>query len=195
MNRNLIFNDCGTAIIQLWNWGWTYIGVQINNCGKGIDISANSDGKQQVGSLTLIDSAIANTPVGIVTAWSPSSQPATAGSVVLENVALQNVPVAVSGPSGTMLSGSSGSTTITAWSQGHRYTPNGPTNQVGAIAANSRPSALLDGNKYYTRSKPQYESLPASSFVSVRSAGARGDAAADDVSSLPTLRHGRASTD
>ncbi|KAK8111429.1 uncharacterized protein PG998_007886 [Apiospora kogelbergensis] len=182
--RNLAFNDCGTAIIQLWNWGWTYIGLRINNCGKGIDISANSNGKQEVGSLTLIDSTIINTPVGVATAWSSSSQPPTAGSVVLENVALQNVPVAVSGPSGTVLSGSSGSTTITAWSQGHRYTPNGPANQIGAIAPNNRPSVLLDGGKYYTRSKPQYESLPASSFVSVRSAGARGDAAADDTAAI-----------
>ncbi|KAK8037907.1 glucan 1-3-beta-glucosidase [Apiospora phragmitis] len=182
--RNLVFNDCGTAIIQLWNWGWTYIGLSINNCGKGIDISANSNGKQEVGSITLIDSTIVNTPVGIVTAWSSSSQPATAGTVVLENVALQNVPVAVSGPSGTVLSGSSSSTTITGWSEGHRYTPNGPTNQIGAITPNNRPSALLDGNKYYARSKPQYESLPASSFVSVRSTGAKGDAAADDTASI-----------
>ncbi|KAK8065952.1 glucan 1-3-beta-glucosidase [Apiospora hydei] len=182
--RNLVFNDCGTAIIQLWDWGWTYINLSINNCGKGIDVSANSDGKQQVGSMTVIDSTIVNTPVGIVTAWSPNSQPATAGTVVLENVVLQNVPVAVAGPSGTVLSGSSSSTTITAWSQGHRYTPDGPTNQIGAIAPNNRPSALLDGGKYYTRSKPQYESLPASSFVSVRSAGAKGDAAADDTAAI-----------
>ena len=94
------------AIIQLWNWGWTYMGLDIQNCGKGIDISAGGSDKQDVGSLTVIDSTITNTPVGIVSAWTPSSKPLTAGSIVLENVALQNVPVAVQGPSGTLLSGS-----------------------------------------------------------------------------------------
>lgn len=162
------------------------MGLDIQNCGKGIDISAGGSDKQDVGSLTVIDSTIANTPVGIVTAWSPSSKPLTAGSIVLENVALQNVPVAVQGPSGTLLSGSGSSTTITAWSEGHRYTPNGPNNAVGAITPNSRPSVLLSGGKYYGRSKPMYADRPASDFVSVRSAGAMGDAKADDVS-CPSL--------
>lgn len=185
MKKAIPTHEKSVAIIQLWNWGWTYMGLDIQNCGKGIDISAGGSNKQDVGSLTVIDSTIANTPVGIVTAWSPSSKPLTAGSVVLENVALQNVPVAVQGPSGTVLSGSGGSTTITAWSEGHRYTPNGPNKAVGAITPNSRPSVLLSGGKYYTRSKPMYADRPASDFVSVRSAGARGDAAADDVSWPP----------
>lgn len=182
--RNFVFNNCGTAIIQLWNWGWTYTGFQINNCGKGIDISAGGSTAQDVGSIILMDSSIVNTPVGIVTAFSSSSQPATSGSIVLENVNLQNVPVAVQGPQGTLLSGSSGSVTITGWSQGHRYLPTGPNRAQGAIDANTRPAALLDGGKYYSRSKPQYENLSVGSFVSVRSAGAKGDAAADDTAAI-----------
>lgn len=78
----------------------------------------------------MIDSTFVNTPVAIITAYTSSSQPATAGSVVLENISLQNVPVAVQGPSGTVLSG--GTTTITAWSEGHRYTPSGPQSAIGA---------------------------------------------------------------
>ncbi|KAI1881109.1 hypothetical protein JX265_001349 [Neoarthrinium moseri] len=190
--RNLVFNNCGTAIIQLWNWGWTYINLQINNCGKGIDISAGGSSDQDVGSLTVIDSTFVNVPVGIVTAYTSSSSPATAGSIVLENVSLQNVPVAVQGPSGTYLSG--GTTTITAWSEGHRYTPSGPQSAQGAITPNSRPSALLGSNgRYYQRSKPQYETLAASNFVSVRSAGARGDAQADDTAAIQSAINSAAS--
>ncbi|KAF3026364.1 hypothetical protein E8E14_007598 [Neopestalotiopsis sp. 37M] len=49
------------------------------------------------------------------------------------------------------------------------------------VTPNSRPSVLLgSGGNYYQRSKPQYETLAASSFVSVRAAGAKGDASADD---------------
>lgn len=37
---------------------------------------------------------------------------------------------------------------------------------------------------YYSRSKPQYNDLPASSFQSVRTAGAVGDGKTDDTNSL-----------
>ena len=138
--------------------------------------------KLDVGSVTLIDSSFTNVPVAILTAWSTSSNPATAGSLVLENISLNNVPVAVKGPSGTMLAG--GSLTIDAWGNGHSYGNSGPTKFSGPIAANPRPGALVSNGRYYTRSKPQYENTPASSFISVRSEGARGDSSADDTTAL-----------
>lgn len=79
--RNLTFNGCNTAINQLWDWGWTYKGVNINNCSVGLNMSANA-----VGSVTLIDSSISNTPVGIVTSYNPTSTSPTAGSLIIENV-------------------------------------------------------------------------------------------------------------
>ncbi|KAK3316431.1 pectate lyase superfamily protein-domain-containing protein [Apodospora peruviana] len=186
--KNLRFNNCKTAIIQLWDWGWTYIGLSINNCGVGIDISAGgSSGKVETGSITVIDSTMTNVGVGILTAWSPNTSPDTAGSLVLENIVLNNVPVAVKGPSGTLLAGSPSSVTIAAWGNGHSYTPGGPTEFAGPIAPNPRPVALLADGKYYTHAKPQYENVPASSFVSVRAAGARGDAAADDTAILQSV--------
>ncbi|KAI1493392.1 pectate lyase superfamily protein-domain-containing protein [Biscogniauxia mediterranea] len=181
--RNLVFNNCQTAIIQLWNWGWTYIGLEINNCGKGIDITAGGDGDSlSVGSVTIIDSAFTDTPIGITTAATSSTTPATAGSMILENIVLSNVPVAVQGPSGTLLEG--GSTTITAWGTGHRYTPSGPEEFSDAITPNTRPAALVADGAYYSRSKPQYEDLTASDFVSARSSGAKGDASTDDTAAL-----------
>ncbi len=145
-------------------------------------MSAGGSSNQNVGSVTLIDSTFTNVPVAILTAWTTTSTPATAGSLVLENISLNNVPVAVKGPSGTMLAG--GTTTIAAWGTGHKYTPSGPNQFAGAITVNPRPAALLVNGRYYTRSKPQYESLAASSFISARSSGARGDSATDDTSAL-----------
>lgn len=189
--RNLVFRNCQTAIIHLWNWGWTYHGLDVRDCGVGIDMSSlTGTGAQNVGSLTLIDSSFANVPVGIKTAFSGSSQPRTAGSVVIENLSLENVPVVVmtTAASGatTVLQGSAGAATIAAWGQGHQYAPNGPTRWQGSFAPAQRPASLLTSgsSRYYTRSKPQYESLPASAFLSARSAGARGDGAADDTAAL-----------
>ena len=143
--------------------------------GTAINIAAGGSAAQSVGSVTIIDSVISNTPVGIVTAFDSTSQPATAGSLIIENLRLDNVPIAVQGPSGTVLAGSSSSTTIAAWGEGHQYTPDGPTAFQGPINGNARPASLVSGTAYYERSKPQYDQYPTSSFVSARSAGARGE--------------------
>lgn len=161
------------------------MGLQISDCAVGIDISAGGSSNQAVGSLTLLDSSFTNVPVAVLTAYTASSSPATAGSVILENLSLSNVPVVVRSPGGTVLAGSSGSSTIAAWGQGHQYVPNGPGKFQGSISGNPRPGVLLSGgNRYYTRSKPQYESLGVSSFISARSSGARGDASTDDTNAL-----------
>lgn len=184
--RNLVFNNCVTAISQLWDWGWTYQGISINNCQTGIDISAGGSGAQNVGSVLLIDSSITNTPIGIVTAWNKTSSPPAAGGLILENVQLSNVPVAIKQDTGaTVLAGSSGSINIAGWGQGHQYVPNGPTQFQGSITPNSRPPSLLasDGT-YYVQSKPQYGNLPVSSFHSVRAGGAVGNGVVDDTNAL-----------
>ena len=171
--RNLTFNNCVTAIVSGFTWAWVYQGISINNCQLGIDISAGGSSALGVGSITLIDSSITDTPVGILTGFTATSLPDTANSLIVENVVLSNVPVAIQETGGaTLLAG--GSLTISAWGQGNQYTPKGPERFQGPITPNTRPASLLSGSNFYTRSKPQYETLPVSQFSSVRSAGATG---------------------
>jgi hypothetical protein len=42
----------------------------------------------------------------------------------------------------------------------------------------------LDGGKYYSKSKPQYENLAAGDFISARGAGATGDGRTDDTAAV-----------
>lgn len=183
--RNLTFNNVETAINQIWDWVWTYSGLTINNCTTGLNISSGGSEAVSVGSITLIDSEIINTPMGISTARTNDTEPAAAGSLYLENVKLNNVDVAIAGPQGTYLNGTAGSTTIAAWADGNRYLPKGPIKARGAIEPSKRPAELLDTTgKYYTRSKPQYDSVPLSSFLSVCDLGATGDGLTDDTAAL-----------
>lgn len=185
--RNLTFYNAVTAINQIWDWGWTYKGVNIYNCSVGLDFSSvTSTGSQNVGSITFIDSSITDTPIGFITAHSATSQPPTAGSLILENVQLKNVPVAIQGPGGaTYLAGTTGSMNIAGWGQGHSYTPTGPNNFQGPISPFPRPRSLLeDDDKFYERSKPQYTTVPVSQFTSVRDGGAKGDGVTDDTAAL-----------
>ncbi|EKG16619.1 Pectin lyase fold/virulence factor [Macrophomina phaseolina MS6] len=183
--RNLTFYNAVTAINQIWSWGWTYKSLSINNCSTGIAMNGGGRTAQTVGSVTVLDSSITNTPIGIITAHDLSSSPDTAGSLVIENIQIRNVTTIVNGPGATVaLAGTTGSTTVAAWGQGHAYTPRGPTNFLGPIAATTRPAALLSGTKYYELSKPQYADLATTKFYSARNFGARGDGKTDDTAAL-----------
>jgi len=183
--RNLTFYNAKTAINQIWNWGWTYSGITVNNCSTGLNMTSGGAGGQTVGSVTFIDSSFTNTNVAIATSHNTTSQPPTAGSLILENVSLTNTPIAIQGPQGTVLSG--GTITISGWGQGHEYISDGPTNFEGSITPFSRPQSLTVNGKYYSRSKPQYQNTPLTQFVSVRSAGAKGDGKTDDTAAINTV--------
>jgi glucan 1,3-beta-glucosidase len=183
--RNLTFNGCVTAINQLWDWGWTYKSVSINNCQVGFNLSAGGSQAVGVGSVTLLDSSIKNTPIGIVSARSANSFPDSAGALYLENVELENVRTAIAGPNSTILAGSPGSSKIAAWSDGHRYLSDGLVEAQGTIEATKRPANLLDAQgKYYERSKPQYGDVSLEQFLSARDLGAKGDGKTDDTAAL-----------
>ena len=147
-----------------------------------------------MGSITLFDSSFANTPVAIKSVQSESTVPHTAGSIILENVAIENVGTVVEGPDGTVLEGSA-SDIIAAWGQGNMYNPDGPNRFADTLTPVSRPEGLLDGDKYYQRSKPQYESMPASAFSSVRDGGATGDGETDDSDALQKVIDSAAAAD
>lgn len=182
--RNLTFNNNVVAIAQQWDWGWTYQNIKINNAQIGLNMTSGENvGNLNVGSITLVDSVISNTPIGIQTGWSTSSLPPAAGSLILENVEVNNVAAIVQGAGNiTVLSGVD---EVSAWGQGHSYTPNGPNVFQGTITPNDRPAGLItaDGS-YYQRSKPQYEGLPLSNFVSARTLGATGNGQTDDTAAL-----------
>lgn len=179
--RNLTFSNAVTAINQIWDWGWTYKSVAINNCSTGLNMSSSipASGQLTVGSVTMIDSSIEDTPVGFATARNINSLPPTAGSLIIENVVFDNVATPVSGVSTLSINEIS-----SGFGAGRSYTPNGNTIN-GPLEDLSRPVSLLQSDgRFYERSKPQYSTEPLETFYSVRSGGARGDGVTDDTNAL-----------
>lgn len=186
--RNLTFNNCQTAVFMNWNWAWTLSGLSINNCGIGIDMANGGTSSQTVGSVLLIDSTISNTPIGVSTAYA-TTEGATNGTLVIDNVDFsQNCPVAVSNAANkaTVLGGNA---KVSLWMQGRGYAgPNAGSVGQGTHTAATKPASLLNSaGNVFTRSKPQYEGVAASSFKSVKAAGAKGDGVTDDTAAIQAL--------
>ncbi|KAG9310404.1 glycoside hydrolase family 55 protein [Chiua virens] len=184
--RNLTVNNAQVAVSGIWNWGFTFQGVTINDCQVGFDLNVggNTVTSQGVGSEAIIDADVTNTPVFVQS--SVASSGTLPYSLVLNNIKLTNVRTAVGVADGvTILAG--GTRTIVSWGQGHVYSGTGGQKtwvQDNIVAAN-KPSMLLDrAGRIFGKTHPQYVDYAPSQFVSVKSKGAKGDGRTDDTIAL-----------
>ncbi|PVG03211.1 putative glucan 1,3-beta-glucosidase [Serendipita vermifera] len=189
--RNAKFSNNQIAIQAIWNWGWTWQNVQIENCGVGIDIKTGgtTQDNQTVGAELLLDFTVKDTPIFVRTT---TDQPnSLGGSILIDNAQLTNVPIAVGTEAGaTTLAGSTGSTTIASWAQGNIYS--GSLTTATYVRSNitpaSKPASLLDSSgKVLGLPRPQYETYAPSQFVSVKANGAKGDGTTDDTAALQAI--------
>ena len=128
-----------------------------------------------------------NTPIFFRT--SAASNGVLEGAVVLNNIRLNNVPIAVgvlNGP--TVLAG--GTLTIDTWGQGNVFKGNsGAGTFVQAnLASVPKAGSLLDSaGRMFGRGHPQYEDYAPGQFVSVKTQGAHGDGETDDTAALQAV--------
>ncbi|KAL2134977.1 hypothetical protein VTI74DRAFT_10204 [Chaetomium olivicolor] len=181
--RNLTFYGSDTAIDQIWNWGWTYKSLKVVGCRVGINMSSSD-----VGSVTLLDSLFADVGTAMITGRTPGNNTGL-GSLVIQNVEYKNVPTVLQGADGQplLLGDPSGSVYDGGYARGNMYAPRGPLLLEGRDFTFSQPSTLKLGDRYYERSKPQYEDYPASRFISARDHYAMGDGKSDDTVTLNAL--------
>jgi hypothetical protein len=185
---DLTFNDCGTAIFMNWNWVWNIKGAKINNCKLGLDM-ANNPSNQTVGSVILMDSVLTNTPIGVNMSFSENSVPHTGGSLIIDNVDFSGSQVAIQDFTGKEIL--AGGKLVQAWAQGNAYPSPQSDNGLGRVqgditGAPAKPDSLLDDTNggFFDRAKPQYEDVDVAKFVSLKSAGAKGDGVADDTDAI-----------
>ncbi|KAI8823239.1 glucan 1,3-beta-glucosidase [Chytriomyces cf. hyalinus JEL632] len=194
--RNIVFNGCNTAVTMSWDWGWVFKSLQINNCGTGVDMSVvnPTSGKQDVGSVILLDCKISNTGVGIKTSFGIANN-GSAGSLIVDNVIFDNTPSAVTDSGEVVLFGN---TVVKSWGQGFYSDGSSqfpPFRMRGSLDNIEKPAELLDTTgKFFEKSKPQYKDLPASAFLSVKSAGAKGDGSTDDTDAIQNVLNSASSS-
>lgn len=136
--------------------------------------------------MAIIDATVVNTPIFI-----QNSKPSTSltGSIVLNNVKLQNVKTAVGVAGGNVVL-AGGTKTISSWGQGNVYSGTSSSFKYvqADISAPTKASSLLDSSgNIFGRARPQYENYAVSQFVSVKTAGAKGDGKTDDTAALQAV--------
>ncbi|KAI3480149.1 hypothetical protein L1887_57749 [Cichorium endivia] len=192
--RNATFENCQTAISQAWNWGWSYHDIRISNCTLGYEMRTSpnpASGNQGAASVLAYDWTLSNvdTAFNITT---PDS-----GTVVLDNIAIENVRAAVSAgganAQAVLLDGSQERSVIKSWVQGAVVQGQQQLDQAQTISDIDiqRPSSLVDASKlsqpYFSRSRPQYQGAAASDFVNVKELGCAGDGTTDDSKALQQI--------
>lgn len=207
--RNLTFNNVGTAVYMNWNWLWTLKSLSINDCGVGVNMS-NTPSNMTVGSIILQDSTFSGTPKGVITAYQKTGGvPVTGNTLVIDNCDFSGCAAAVVDVAGSTLLAGGG--LVASWAQGHAYSTGsfggGSSNASNAASATcaasapaasatviqntltapSKPASLLSSGKIFERSKPQYENIPASSFLSAKANGCKGDGTTDDTAAIQAL--------
>ncbi|KAK8122176.1 glucan 1- 3-beta-glucosidase [Apiospora sp. TS-2023a] len=125
--RNLIFNECNTAVQMVWDWGWNWQQITVNGGSIGFNISGvGGDSGQGIGSVSIIDSTISDVEVGVLT-----NGLSTSPNIVLDKTNFRNVPSPVMAEGGNViLSGNSD-----LWATGKRFNGSDGSTETGPVTA------------------------------------------------------------
>lgn len=187
----LKFTNCVTAVQMIWDWGFNWQRIEIDGGTIAFNISGQGGiDKQGTGSISLIDSTISNTPIGILTNANSTSAP----NIVIDNTEFSNVGAIVQDNNGKVLL-AGGSKKVDLWAHGLRYKAGTGSRETGDVKDRpSKPSKMLDGGKLFTRSRPQYENLGTGSFLIATEHGCKNDGTGDNTASINSFLQQAASS-
>ncbi|CCF54366.1 hypothetical protein NDA11_001737 [Ustilago hordei] len=189
--RHLSFEHCQTAILQIWNWTFSYHDVKLKNCQLGLEMRTMpnpASGNQGAASILAYDWKLENVGTGFHIT-TPGS-----GTLILDNVAVENVGAAVTAGDGAankvLLAGSQQAAVIQSWLQGSTVQGDKVLQDVQTVSTIDirRPSSLVKAGSssqpWFSRKRPQYEQADISEFVNLKHFGCAGDGTTDDSMAL-----------
>ncbi|KAI1863819.1 uncharacterized protein JN550_009317 [Neoarthrinium moseri] len=183
-SQRLRFNNFRTAVQLIWDWGWVWKSIRVENCGTAFRLMGEN-GVHNTGSFMLVDSTIKAVTTAIFTfPYTGTTGDATTG-ITLDNVKFDGVTNGVWDGSKSYLAGST--TSIDTWVQGRVYSGTTQNNALSVPFSTPRDKTLTGGNPdnlpkapFFEKAKPQYLNVGSGSFIHMRSA-CKGDGKSDDT--------------
>eukprot|EP01124_Arcella_intermedia_P022503 TRINITY_DN3361_c0_g1_i2.p1 TRINITY_DN3361_c0_g1~~TRINITY_DN3361_c0_g1_i2.p1 ORF type:complete len:560 (-),score=121.23 TRINITY_DN3361_c0_g1_i2:25-1704(-) len=168
-SRNITIRGSAQSAIYLnWDWGWTFLGLNISDSPVGVTLGSGT------GSVTLIDSTFTNVPTVVSTGFDTSSG---ANTVVLDNIDIistGSTDVVVN--KGSSVLSVTGTKKIKTWAQGHIWDNGDNTIQSTDVFSPPRSEVLAPTGAYFQKGRPYYDNM-----VDVTSLGIVGDGVTDNT--------------
>ena len=165
----LHFDGCDTAAQILWDWGWVWKSLNVENCNEGFRL-VSPDGSGSIGSVSFVDSKFKNTKKSIIMG-KPSDKPGTnTTGIVLDNTVIDG-PIEDTTGKQYLARGS-----YKSWVFGPTYTKDGKRSfSSGQSMEYPRQSSLQGGSgdglplkPYFERQRPQYADRGSGDFVHIK---------------------------
>ncbi|KAL4734222.1 pectate lyase superfamily protein-domain-containing protein [Aspergillus similis] len=181
----LTFNGCNTAVEVIWDWGWVWKSITVDNAQVGFRLYNDANG-QIPGSVTIVDSTFTNigqhaiemaVPVDVVDSGYTG--------LVLDNVNLGS-GIKDHWSDNEILAGEY----YKSYIMGATYRDNERTWTNGAMDYTREETLLgpaisgLEVAPYFERPRNQYTDMSVSDFVHLKDEGAAGDGSTDDTGAV-----------
>ncbi|KUJ15980.1 pectin lyase-like protein [Mollisia scopiformis] len=179
------------SICLIWDWGWTWSQLVITNSPIGIKLINPQDTTgQQAGSIYVLDSLFENVETAIFANQLPAAV-LESSVITLDNIGVLNVGSMIGFVDGNVLDIDPidlnfliiGNIQDTGSYYGMYY-----------FNANTPDPSMLDSStsgyfrqQYFSKSRPQYESLTTADIINVKDRGVKGDGSTDDTAAIQAV--------
>ncbi|TGJ81258.1 hypothetical protein E0Z10_g7506 [Xylaria hypoxylon] len=180
----LTFNGVNTAVQVIWDWGWVWKSITVNNAQVGFRLY--NDNGQIPGSVTIVDSTFTNIKgSAIEMAVSVDARDSGFTGLVLDNVNLggkiqdhfSSRVILAAGYYKNYVFGSTYKDNKRTWTNGAMDYTRESTLLGPAVAG-------LQVAPYFERKRNQYTDKTAADFVHLKDQGAKGDGVTDDTAAV-----------